>query len=142
MAACCPETPDIGGIYKTLSQRLLDFGHKVYADCVSQNRVIMWVFSFYDGLSKCKVCKHSMQAMYDWFRSHGLFDNPAREVRIVIEDEPTTDPIYTEMHLNSLPVHIFTDGNGRVIDMLFDFPDAAWLDKYILPYIQEDTRLI
>jgi len=139
MAACCPETPDIGGIYKTFSRRLVDFGNEVYSDCHASQRVIMWVFSFYDGMAHCKVCKHSLEEMYGWFHKYGLLNDPVHGVRMVVEDEPHTNMIYNELGFTKLPMHIFTDGDGKIIDILFDFPDSEWLDKYILPYIQGDS---
>lgn len=142
MAKCCPETPEIDGIYKTLSRRLVDFGNEVYADCIADQRVIMWVFSFYDGMANCKVCKHSLDEMYGWFHKYGLLNDPVRGVRMVVEDEPHTNMIYNDFGFTKLPMHIFTDGDGKIIDMLFDFPEAEWLDKYILPYLQEDAKIL
>ena len=142
MAKCCPETSEIDGIYKTLSRRLVDFGNEVYADCIADQRVIMWVFSFYDGMANCKVCKHSLDEMYGWFHKYGLLNDPVRGVRMVVEDEPHTNMIYNDFGFTKLPMHIFTDGDGKIIDMLFDFPEAEWLDKYILPYLQEDAKIL
>lgn len=142
MARCCPETPEIDGIYKPLSRRLVDFGNEVYADCNGSQRVIMWVFSFYDGMANCKVCKHSLDEMYGWFHKYGLLNDPVRGVRMVVEDEPHTNMIYNDFGFTKLPMHIFTDGDGKIIDMLFDFPEADWLDKYILPYLQEDAKIL
>lgn len=141
MAQCCPET-EIDGIYKPLCRRLVDFGKEVYADCSSEQRVIMWVFSFYDGMANCKVCKHSLDEMYGWFNKYGLLNDPVRGVRMVVEDEPHTNMICNDFGFTKLPMHIFTDGDGRIIDMLFDFPEGEWLDRYILPYLQEDSKII
>lgn len=142
MATCCPETPEIDGVYKTLSRRLVDFGNEVYADCASTQRVIMWVFSFYDGMSNCKVCKHSLEDMHAWFYKYGLLTDPVRGVRMVVEDEPHTNKMYNELGFSKLPMHIFTDGKGKIIDILYDFPDGEWLDKFILPYLQEDSKIL
>ena len=141
MSKCCPETPEISGTYKTLSRRLVDFGNEVYADCTYDQRVIMWVFSFYDGLSNCKVCKHSLDEIYGWFHEYGFLSNPTRGVRIVVEDEPHTNLMYNELGFSKLPMHIFTDGEGKIIDILYDFPDKEWLDKFILPYLQGDSKI-
>lgn len=142
MPAVAIETPEINGIYKPLSKRLVDFGNEVYSDCKSSQNVIMWVFSFYDGLANCKICKHSLEEMYDWFNKYGLLNDPVRGVRIVIEDEPSTNMIYSDLRFNTVPVHIFADGEGKVIDILYDFPDTEWLNKFILPYIQKDSAII
>ena len=139
MAVCCPDTPDIDGIYKTFSRRLLDFGKEVYAGCNTEQRVIMWIFSFYDGMSKCKVCKHALDDMYGWFNKYGMLNDPVHGVRMVIEDEPHTNMIYNDLGFTKLPMHIFTDAEGKIIDILFDFPDAEWLNKYILPVLQGDS---
>ena len=142
MAKCCPETPEIDGIYKPLSRRLVDFGNEVYADCSADQRVIMWVFSFYNAKDECPVCKHGIESMYNWFGKHGLLENPARGVRIVIDDEASTSAILDDIHVDFAPVCMFTDGEGKVIDMIFEFPDDAWLEKYILPFIQKDMSII
>ena len=142
MAQCCPETLEIDSIYKPISRRLVDFGNEVYADCTNTQRVIMWVFSFFNGMANCKVCKHSLDEMYGWFHKYGLLNDPVRGVRMVVDDEPHMNKLYTELGFSKLPMHIFTDGGGRIIDILFDFPDAEWLDKYILPYLQEDSKII
>ncbi len=136
------EAPEINGIYKTLSRRLVDFGNEVYADCTIEQNVIMWVFSFYDGMKNCKICKHSLDEMYKWFHKYGLLNDPVRGVRMVVEDEPHTNLLYEEFGFSKLPMHIFTDGEGKIIDILFDYPDSAWLDKFILPYIQKDSSSI
>ena len=142
MAKPYPETPEIDGIYLPLSKRLLEFGNQVYADCTSSQRVIMWVFSFYNGMANCKVCKHSLDEMYNWFHKYGMLNDPVRGVRMVVEDEPHTNRYYNELGISKLPMHIFTDGDGKIIDILYDFPDAEGLDKYILPYLQEDSKIL
>ena len=142
MARCITETPEIDGIYKPLSRRLVDFGNEVYADCSADQRVIMWVFSCYVGMPKCKACKLSLDEVYGWFHKYGLLNDPVRGVRMVVEDEPHTNISYNDFGVTKLPMHIFTDGDGKIIDMLFDFPEADWLDKYILPYLQEDAKIL
>jgi hypothetical protein len=102
----------------------------------------MWVFSFYEAKDECPVCKHGIETMYNWFNKYGLLENPARGVRIVIDDEASRSAILDDMHVDFAPVNIFTDADGKVIDMLFEFPNEPWLDKYILPFIQKDSTLL
>lgn len=138
---CCGEAVTVDGIYRPLSLRLLEYGRDAYKNTTSSQRVVMWVFSFYEAKNECPVCKHGIERMYEWFGKYGLLENPARGVRIVLDDEASTSAILDDMHVDYSPVNIFTDGEGKVIDMLFEFPDEAWLDKYILPFIQKDSAL-
>jgi hypothetical protein len=142
MAKPYPETPEIDGIYLPLSKRLVEFGNQVYADCTSSQRVIMWVFSFYDADSECPVCKHGLERLRDWFAKYGLVDNPVRSVGLVADDDAKSSSVLDDLHIDFAPVNIFTDGDGKVIDILFEFPDEAWLDKNILPFIQKDSTIL
>jgi len=139
---CCGDPVRIDGIYKPLSLRLLEYGKAAYKDTTSSQRVVMWVFSFYEAKDECPVCKHGIETMYNWFDKYGLLENPARGVRIVIDDEAKKSAILDDMHVDFAPVNIFTDSEGKVIDMLFEFPNEPWLDKYILPFIQKDSSLL
>lgn len=142
MSACCGNNVFIQSGYRTLSHRLLDYGKEAYADVTSRQRVIMWVFIFYDDSTMCKMCKAAFDEMFSWFRKYGLFDNPVRCVRTVIEDDPEKNLIYTDLGMQKLPAIVFADDNGRIIDILFEFPEAKWLENYILPYIQADGGVI
>jgi len=139
---CCGKPVDIDGIYKPLSLRLLEYGLDAYKNTTSSQRVIMWVYSFYNAKDECPVCKHGIETMYNWFGKHGLLENPTRGVRIVVDDEASTSSILDDIHVDFAPVNIFTDGEGKVIDMIFEFPDEYWLEKYILPFIQKDASII
>ena len=139
---CCSGPVVIDGIYKPLSRSLLDYGKEVYSETTSTQRVILWVFSFYDAKSECPVCRNGIERMYDWFHKFGLLTDPVRGVRMVLDDDPDSNPVFTDLKLASKPVNIFTDENGMVYDIIYEFPDDAWLDKYILPLIQRDTRFL
>lgn len=142
MSICCSDEVVVKGIYKPLNQRLLDFGNEVYKDCETEQRVIMWVFSFYDPESTCKACKNAFDTMYNWFNQYGLTNDPVHGVRMVVEDEPNKNLIYMDLGINKLPMHIFTDSKGKIFDIIYEFPEKKWLDEYILPYIQADSKLI
>lgn len=62
--------------------------------------------------------------------------------KTLVEGQTSVDGIIEELGIKSPPVNIFTDADGKIIDMLFEYPDDAWLDKYILPFIQKDSGLI
>ena len=71
-----------------------------------------------------------------WFHKYGLFTDPVRNVKWIVENEPNKNLIYQEIGFVKSPMHIFTLGNGNVIDIVAGFPDEHWLEKYILPIIQ------
>lgn len=139
---CCRGAVAIDGIYKPLSLRLLELGKDAYKDTTGSHRVIMWVYSFYNAKDECPVCKGGLERLYGWFMKYGVLDNPAREVRIVIDDEASTSAILDDMHVDFAPVNIFADSEGRIIDMVFEYPDEWWLDRYILPFIQQDSGIL
>ena len=138
---CCRGKVAIDGIYKPLSVRLRELGEDAYRDTKGSHRVIMWVFSFFNAKDECPVCKGGLERLYGWFMKYGLLDNPSREARIVIDDEASTSAILDDMHVDFAPVNIFADAEGKVIDMVFEYPDEWWLDKYILPFIQQDSGI-
>ena len=142
MSICCSDEVVVKGMYKPLGKRLVDFGNEVYANCDTNQRIIMWVFSFYDPNTTCKACKNAFDTMYNWFNQYGLTNDPVRGVRMVVEDEPESNLIYRDMKVTGLPMHIFTKPNGDIFDIIYEFPEPKWLDEYILPYIQADTKLI
>lgn len=126
-------------IDKSLAQRLLDYGNEVYGGCASTQRVLMWVFTFYDASADCPACRDGLERMYGWFHRYGFTTDRVRGVRMVVEDEPGKNRIYGDLGMQRLPAHIFTDSEGRIFDVLFTFPDDAWLESHILPIFQKDT---
>ena len=68
-------------------------------------------------------------------------ENTPDDLLIVIDDEASTSAILDDMHVDFAPVNIFADAEGKVIDMVFEYPDEWWLDKYILPFIQQDSGI-
>ena len=139
---CCGEPVEIDDIYKPLCNRLLDYGRDAYRDTTSKQRVVMWVYSFYNAKDECPVCRNGIQRLYEWFGKYGLTENPARGVRIVIDDEASTSAILDDLHIDFAPVNIFADEEGKIIDILYEFPDEQWLDRYILPFIQKDSTIL
>jgi len=139
---CCSGPVEIDGIYKPISVRLREIGEDAYRATETSQRVIMWVFSFFNAKDECPVCQGGLERLYGWFHRYGLLDNPARGVRIVIDDDAASSEILDDMHVDSAPVNIFADSEGKIIDMLFEYPDEWWLDKYILPFIQQDATLL
>ena len=52
---CCDGKFDVG-LYKPLSQQLVDFGNECFANFVDRN-TLMWMFIFYDGENDCPKCR-------------------------------------------------------------------------------------
>lgn len=142
MSLCCNKTVVVKGTYKPLSTRLLDFGNEVYSGSTSTQRILMWVFSFFDEKNDCPVCRDGLSKMYGWFNKYGLTTDPVRGVRMVLENRPDTNLIYQDLGIEKLPVNIFTDSEGKVIDIIYEFPDEEWLDAYILPLVKKDTTVL
>lgn len=135
-SSCCGEAIIRAG-YHTISQRLLMYGQEAYSENTTKQRTVMWVFSFFDQENMCKKCKTAFGEMYDWFDKYGLLTSLSTGVRIVLEPQPEQNLIYTDLGMNKLPANIFCDEHGKIIEILFEFPDKKWLENYIMPYIQE-----
>jgi len=141
MSICCSDGVFISGEYIPLSQRLLAYGKEAYSDVTKRQRVIMWVFVFYDETDMCPQCKQSFSDMFAWFNKNNLFNDPIRCVRTVLEPDPKKNLIYTDLGMAKLPAVVFADEKCRILDILFEFPGEKWLNEYVLPYIQEDGKL-
>lgn len=141
MSICCSDGVFISGEYQPLSHRLLSYGEEAYKDVKKHQRVVMWVFLFYDESDLCPKCKESFRDMFDWFNKYGLFNDPIRCVRTVVEPEPMKNLIYTDLGMKKLPAVVFADEKCRILDILFEFPGPRWLEEYVLPYIQDDGKL-
>ena len=139
--SCCSDSVVIHGGYEPLSQRLLSYGQDAYSDVNSRQRVVMWVFVFYDENDQCPSCKQAFSDMFSWFNKYHLFDDPVRCVRTVIEPEPEKNLIYTDLGMHKLPAVVFCTDKGQIYDIVFEFPGQKWLEEYILPYIQNDGKL-
>ena len=139
--SCCSNAAIIHGGYEPLSKRLLEYGKEAYSDLVSRQRVIMWVFVFYDENDQCPSCKQAFSDMFAWFNKYNLFDDPVRCVRSVIEPDPEKNWIYTDLGMHKLPAVVFCNDKGLIYDIVFEFPGQRWLEEYILPYIQNDGKI-
>lgn len=131
----------IPGTYVPLSRRLLEYGKAIYGGDRCNRRFILWVFAFYDASDECPVCKHALSGMIDWFNKFGLVDNPSRCIGFVLEDEPASNMIFNDLKFPMSPVTVFADPEGRVLDIIYEFPDGDWMDRYILPIIQKELTL-
>lgn len=126
----------------SLSARLLEYGQEAYADLKREQRVIMWVFAFFDENKLCPKCKSEIQAMVDWFSKNGLFDSPSRAARIVIEGDPENhNMLFNDLGLSKLPTFIYCDANCRIFDIRFEFPSVRWLNDTVLPFFQSDASI-
>lgn len=140
MPECC-EKAIIRSGYVPLSRRLLEYGEESYSDSTLTQNVVMWVFSFFDEDSMCRKCRMAFGEMFDWFDRYGLFKDPVRGVRMVIEPQASQNLIYADLGMEKLPANIFCDAEGRIIDIIFEFPEARWLEEHILPVIQNEGRI-
>lgn len=136
--SCCDEKAVIQGIYKPLNERLIEYGKEAFSDVQLNNRTILWIFSFYEQADDCEECRSSFSDMWDWFHKYGLFNNPVRSVKSVVEPEPHNNLIYNDLGFTKLPMHLFCDENGKIFDIILGFPSTAWLDTYILPIVKND----
>ena len=139
---CCKKNATLDTIYTPISKRLIEFGNEVYGEegMSKYKETFLWIFSFYDNAEMCEECKFKFSAMSKWFSDYGMFKNVTRNVKWILEDEPTKNLIFTEMGLSKTPIHIFTDSTGKILDMVVGFPTIEWLESYILPLIQEDMN--
>ncbi len=136
---CCDGKFDVG-LYKPLSQQLVDFGNECFANFVDRN-TLMWMFIFYDGENDCPKCRSSLADIHDWFYKKGLLDSSNNMVKIVVEPEPEKCKIYTSLGLTLKPMHIFCEPDGKIFDIFTGLPDSKWLDKHIYPYIQKNMGM-
>jgi hypothetical protein len=142
--SCCENKDPLDRIYVPLSERLIQFGEDTYGEMVMDKYKYthMWVFTFYSDIDFCETCQKRFTSMNKWFSDYGLFDDPIRNVKWVVEDEPEKNMIYKEMGFTKTPMHIFTDSDGKIIDIFTGFPTPEWLEKYILPLIRKGTSLL
>lgn len=124
-----------------LCTRLLENGKEAYAGLKNEQRVILYVFAFFDGKNMCPKCKSDFSGMIEWFTKYNMFDDPARAVRIVLEDDPSHNLMYPDLGITKLPLFLYCDGTGRIMDIRFDFPSTRWLEEHILPYYQSDVSI-
>ena len=137
---CCNEKTR-SQFYNKLSDRLLRFGEETYEASGDPyiKHTHLWVFTFYREDDLCPDCQLQLGKMNGWFEKYGLFNDSTRNVKWVVEDQPDSNLIYTEMQFTKTPLHIFADSKGRIIDMVGGFPEEYWLEKYMLPVIREAT---
>lgn len=137
---CCNKKAPIDHIYMPLNKRLVEFGKEVSGEQLMSeySSTFMWVFTFYGEDDLCDDCKFKFAAMNQWFIRYGLFTDPTRNVKWILEDEPEKNLIYQEMGFTKTPMHIFSDSDGKIIDIIMGFPTPEWLEKYILPLIKDE----
>lgn len=133
----------VEGEYLTLDKRLLEYGKEVYGKPLLEKYPIthIWMFTFYcaEEMKACDDCAEKLAAMGEWINKYGFLEDPLKNVKWVIDDEPGNNLILKDLHIENTPVHIVTEGNGKIIDVLYGFPDQRWLEKYILGLIRKDV---
>lgn len=127
------------GEYLPLHKRLVEYGKEVYGkELLSKySTTRMWIFTFYceETMNKCDDCIEKLTAMGRWINKYGFMEDPVKNIKWIIEDEPEKNLIIQDLHIEKTPVHIITSGDGKIIEIFYGFPDTSWLEKYILPYI-------
>lgn len=137
---CCGKAIITAGD-SSLSARLLKYGQEAYADLKKEQRVIMWIFAWIDEKNMCQKCRSDFADMIEWFNKYDLFENPARAARLVIETKPENNRILGDREITKLPLFLYCDEHGRIIDERFIFPEVKWLEQNILPYFQSDASI-
>ena len=46
-----------------------------------------------------------------------------------------------ELELTKSPMHLFCDGDGKIIDIISGIPTIEWMESHILPLYQQDMKL-
>jgi len=137
---CCNEKAPLDNIYIPLNKRLIQFGTEIYGDDLNNiyKSTHMWVFTFYGEDDMCDDCMFKFSRMTNWFTQYGLFTNPEKNVKWILEDEADKNLIYQEMGFSKTPMHIFCNKNGDIHDIIIGFPTDEWLEKHILPLINNE----
>lgn len=140
--SCCNKKAQIDYIYVPINKRLVEFGKEVSGEQLMReySNTFMWLFTFYGDDDLCDDCQFKFAAMNQWFIKYGLFTDPIRNVKWILEDEPEKNLIYQEMGFTKTPMHLFCDSNGKIIDIIMGFPTPEWLEKYILPLVKDDME--
>lgn len=130
------------GEYLTLDKRLFEYGKEVYGKDLFKKFPIthIWIFTFYcaEEMEKCEDCIVKLSKMGEWINKYGFLEDPIKNVKWVIDDEPGNNLILQDLHIEKMPVHIIANGEGKIFDVLYGFPDPRWLEKYILPFVRKD----
>ena len=126
--------------YLTLDKRLFEYGKEAYGTALFKKFPItqLWIFTFYCAaeMEKCEDCVTKLSKMAEWINKYGFLEDLIKNVKWVIDDEPGNNLILQDLHIEKMPVHIITNGEGKIIDLLYGFPDPGWLEKYILPLVR------
>lgn len=134
---CCGKTSS-DDVYKPLNRRLVEWGEEVTGPdaLIRYPGTKLWVFTFasFDD-SSCISCQEKLSAMVNWFHKYGLLENPINNVKWIFEDEMDDNLIAKDISLTKSPTHLFCNENGDIIDIVLGFPSPEWLEKYILPLV-------
>lgn len=142
--ACCGQKSQLDNIYLPLNKRLVEFGKEVSGESLmnAYPSTFIWVFTFYREQDMCEECHDNLGAVNKWFVKYGMYTDPIRNLKWIIEDEPDRNLIYKELGLTKSPTHIFCDGDGKIVDIISGIPSTEWLEKHILPLFQQDMKLL
>lgn len=137
---CCEDIP-IDGEYIPIHRRFLEYGKDSYGDTLAEKFPIthMWIFTFYEDAELCTECQDKLSEMHSWFEKYNLFNDPIKNVKWVVDDDIANNLILIDLHVNKTPVHFFCDSDGKIVDIVYGFPDTVWLEKHILPLITKEA---
>jgi hypothetical protein len=141
--SCCEQKAQLDTIYLPLNRRLVEFGKEVSGDPLMNiyPNTFLWVFTFYNEEDICEECQDKLGGINKWFSDYGMYTNPTRNLKWIIEEEPDKNLIYKELGFTKSPMHLFCDGDGKIIDIINGIPTTEWLEKHILSLYQRDTRI-
>lgn len=124
--------------YIPINKRLLKFGEESTDKSILEkfSDTKLWIFSFFDEKdASCADCMEKLKSMLEWFEKYNILKNPINNVKWIFEQNAKNNLIYNDLFVKKTPLHIITDSNGNIIDMVFGFPDDNWLKTYLLPLI-------
>ena len=82
----------------------------------------------------CIACEEMFANMIGWFNKYGFFEDPVKNVKFVVDDDPHNNLILKDFHINKTPVHLFTDSDGKIIDIVYKY---HYLPESMIEKLQE-----
>ena len=135
--SCCGEIDLMESPYEPTSTRLLKFGLETYGNAMEEfPHTQLWLFSFIERVEGCMSCMDALLIVEEWFRKYGSFTDKAKHVKWVIEENPTTNLLWKDMGISTLPCHIFADSHGHILDIYRGNPTEQWLERHVIGWLK------
>ena len=135
---CCGNMP-LDDIYIPMNKRLLEYGKESYGELLGKKfpQTKIWIFTFYRDSEMCVECESKFSDMINWFNKYGFLEDPVNNVKWIIDDDIENNMILKDLAVKKTPLHLFCDSGGKIIDLIYGFPEITWLEKYILPIVRD-----